>query len=52
MTVAVNGDTLDEANETFFVNLSNATNATLVDAQGIGHDHQRRRHVRLWRSTT
>jgi hypothetical protein len=35
-TVAINGDTLDEANETFLVNLSNATNAPIVDAQAIG----------------
>ena len=36
VTVAVNGDTTVEANETFVVNLSNATNATISDAQGIG----------------
>ncbi len=36
ITVAVNGDTTYEANETFFVNLSNATNATIADAQGLG----------------
>ena len=36
VTVAVNGDTLDEANETFTVNLSAATNATIADAQGVG----------------
>ena len=36
ITVAVNGDTLVEPNETFFVNLSGATNATLTDAQGLG----------------
>ena len=37
-TVAVlaNGDALAEPNETFFVNLSGATNATISDAQGIG----------------
>ena len=34
--VPVNGDTLDEASETFFVNLSNATNGTLLDNQGQG----------------
>ena len=33
VTVLVNGDTLDEANETFTVNLSNATNATIGDGQ-------------------
>jgi uncharacterized repeat protein (TIGR01451 family) len=36
ITVLVNGDTLDEANETFFVNLSNPVNASIVDAQGLG----------------
>jgi uncharacterized repeat protein (TIGR01451 family) len=36
ITVAVNGDTLDEVNETFFVNLSNATNALILDPQGQG----------------
>src|SRR5690606_23063191 len=30
------GDTLDEDNETFFVNLTNATNVTIVDGQGVG----------------
>jgi hypothetical protein len=36
ITVNVAGDTLDEANETFNVNLSNATNASIVDGQGVG----------------
>ena len=36
VTVAVNGDTLDETNETFFVNLSNPTNAAILDNQGLG----------------
>ena len=36
ITVLVNGDTLNEANETFFVNLSNPVNATIADAQGLG----------------
>lgn len=37
VSVAVNGDTVDEADETFFVNLSNpSASATLGDAQGIG----------------
>ena len=36
MTVAVNGDTTPEASETFLVNLSGATGATLSDAQGQG----------------
>ncbi len=30
------GDTVPEANETLFVNLSNATNATIVQGQGTG----------------
>jgi hypothetical protein len=33
--VQVNGDTLDEVNETFSLNLSSPTNATIADAQGI-----------------
>ncbi|HEV7377640.1 MAG TPA: Calx-beta domain-containing protein [Pyrinomonadaceae bacterium] len=36
ITVAVNGDTTAEADETFAVNLSNPTNATIADGQGIG----------------
>ena len=36
ITIHVNGDTTFEADETFFVNLSNATNATITDNQGIG----------------
>lgn len=36
VTVTVNGDTLEEADETFFVNLSGATNATISDNQGVG----------------
>ncbi|HEX5702834.1 MAG TPA: Calx-beta domain-containing protein [Pyrinomonadaceae bacterium] len=36
ITVLVNGDTLDEASENFFVNLSGATNAVLLDSQGQG----------------
>src|SRR6185369_592727 len=35
IVIAVNGDTLNEADETFFVNLSNAANATIGDAQGV-----------------
>ncbi|NEQ23451.1 MAG: hypothetical protein F6K28_30715, partial [Microcoleus sp. SIO2G3] len=35
ITVQVNGDTLDEVNETFTLNLSSPTNATIADAQGI-----------------
>ena len=34
--VLVNGDTLDEPDETFFVNLSNPTNAAILDSQGQG----------------
>jgi hypothetical protein len=36
VTVSVNGDTLDEANEEFFVNLSSLESATISDAQGVG----------------
>ena len=36
ITVSVNGDTIVEANETFFVNLSGANNATIADGQGLG----------------
>ena len=36
ITVAVNGDTVVESNETFFVNLTTAINATIADGQGIG----------------
>src|SRR5207247_10548141 len=35
ITNLVNGDAFDEANETFVVNLSGATNATISDAQGV-----------------
>ncbi|MEP6819076.1 MAG: lamin tail domain-containing protein [bacterium] len=34
--VTVNGDTLVEPNETFFVNISNVTNASVLDGQGQG----------------
>jgi hypothetical protein len=34
--VSINGDTTAEADETFNVNLSNAVNATIADAQGVG----------------
>ncbi|HYZ18358.1 MAG TPA: Calx-beta domain-containing protein [Gaiellaceae bacterium] len=36
VAVTVNGDVLDESNETFFVNLSGAVNGTIADAQGVG----------------
>ena len=36
VTVVVNGDTFEESNETFSVNLSNAASATIGDNQGIG----------------
>jgi len=36
ITVVVNGDTLNETNETFFVNLSSPVNATIADGQGLG----------------
>src|SRR5207244_2892209 len=34
--VKVNGDTVNEADETFFVNLSNTANASITKAQGVG----------------
>ncbi len=36
ISVVINGDTTVENNETFFVNLSGATNATIADNQGLG----------------
>jgi parallel beta-helix repeat protein len=36
ITVAVKGDTLDESDETFFVQLGNPTNATLAEVHGVG----------------
>jgi ELWxxDGT repeat protein len=36
ITVLVKGDRLGEATETFFVNLSSPTNATIADGQGVG----------------
>ncbi|WP_305791096.1 Calx-beta domain-containing protein, partial [Dolichospermum sp. UHCC 0352] len=36
ITILILGDTSVEGNETFFVNLSNATNATIADTQGQG----------------
>lgn len=36
VTVQVNGDRRGETNETFFVTLSNATNAPIDDGQGVG----------------
>ena len=35
-TVLVNGDTAPEPNETFFVNITNVTGATVTDGQGQG----------------
>ncbi len=35
-SVTVNGDITSEANETFFVNVTNVTGATVGDGQGIG----------------
>ena len=34
--VTVNGDVAFEGNDTFFVNVSNVTGATVVDGQGLG----------------
>jgi hypothetical protein len=36
VTVLVKGDRLAESNETFVINLSNPTNATIDDGQGVG----------------
>jgi hypothetical protein len=36
ITVPVNGDRLGEPDETFFVNLSGASNATIADGQALG----------------
>ena len=36
VTVTINGDTTPESDETFFVNLTNPTNALIADAQGVG----------------
>ena len=36
VTITVRGDVLDEADETFFVNLTGPSGATLGDAQGLG----------------
>ncbi|HEX8492539.1 MAG TPA: Calx-beta domain-containing protein [Pyrinomonadaceae bacterium] len=36
ITIQVKGDLVKEADETFFVNLSGALNATIADAQGLG----------------
>ena len=36
VTVLVNGDTTYETDETFTVHLSNAVNATISDATGVG----------------
>jgi hypothetical protein len=36
ITILVNGDRRGESNETFFVNLTAATNAVIIDGQGVG----------------
>lgn len=36
VTVPIIGDLTDEVDETYFVNLSGATNATIADSQGLG----------------
>ena len=36
VTVLVNGDTADEPNETFYVNLTSPSGGTLADSQGVG----------------
>ena len=52
ITVPVNGDTLDEANETFCVNLTNPRQRDDRRRHGRRHDHRRRRACRRCRSTT
>ena len=46
------GDVLDEANETYRVTLSNPINATITTAIGTGHIHGQRRDPRRSPSTT
>ncbi len=36
ISVTINGDTVFEPDETFYINLSTPTNATLSDSQGVG----------------
>jgi glucose/arabinose dehydrogenase len=36
VSITVNGDGIEEPNETFFVNLTNAVNGTITDPQGVG----------------
>src|SRR6185295_19444786 len=36
IAIPIIGDTLSESNKTFFVNLTNAVNATIADRQGRG----------------
>ena len=36
VVVPIAGDTVNEPNETFFVNLTNSLNASIADAQGLG----------------
>jgi len=36
ITITVKGDVKDESDETYFVNLSSPTNATIADGQGVG----------------
>lgn len=36
LTIPILNDTLDEPSETFFVNLSNPSNGTIADEQGVG----------------
>ena len=45
VSVVVKGDDLDESNETFTVDLSSPSDASIADDQGIGDDHRRRSHA-------
>ena len=50
--MTVNGDVLDEGDETFAVNLSNAVGACVTDGQGIGTITDDDADCRRSRSTT
>ncbi len=52
IAITVNGDVVDEADETFTVTLSNLANATDRRWLGIGHDHRRRSRPGALRRTT
>jgi hypothetical protein len=45
VTVLLNGDHLSESDETFYVNLSNPTNGTIADGQGLGFIYDDEPHI-------